>query len=227
MREFLKTTVIGGVVFLVPVAILLAALGHVMALVVNAIQPIASDLHVDRLGKVAGFGMVTILAVLLLILISFVAGLVARTRLGKHISGWFENSFFDNFPKYQTFKSMAQGFEQLGGADHGMKPALVSTEGGWQIGYLLEPLDNDWVAVFVPHAPTPMAGTIKYFPVDRVRPLDIPMSQLTEIVKNIGVGSRAALRGANLGAADQASTRPRRNDSSELATTGSSESGTG
>jgi hypothetical protein len=76
---------------------------------------------------------VTLLAVLLLVLVSFVAGLVARTKIGELISAWFENSFFDNFPKYQTFKSMAQGFE-LESADHGMKPALVSTEGGWQIG---------------------------------------------------------------------------------------------
>jgi hypothetical protein len=78
------------------------------------------------------------------------AGIIARTKIGGRISGWFEASFFDSFPKYQTFKSMAQGLEQLEGTDHGLKPALVSAEGGWQIGYLLEPLENDWVAVFIP-----------------------------------------------------------------------------
>jgi uncharacterized membrane protein len=203
MKGFLKTTIIGGIVFLVPVGILLAALGHALRFVVKAIQPVSSGLHLDQIGKVAGIGIVTILAILLLVLVAFVAGLIARTRIGGRISGWFETSFFDNFPKYQTFKSMAQGLEQIEGTDHGLKPALVSAEGGWQIGYLLEPLENDWVAVFIPHAPTPMAGTIKYFPSDRVRSLNIPMSQLTEIVKNIGVGSRAALRGANLGHADE------------------------
>jgi hypothetical protein len=33
----------------------------------------------------------------------------------------------------------------------------VSIEDGWQIGYLLEQLENDWVAVFLPQAPTPMS----------------------------------------------------------------------
>jgi uncharacterized membrane protein len=198
MKEFLKNTIVGGVIFLVPVALLLAALGHAMALAIKLVEPVSSGLQLDRVGKVAGIGIVTILAVLLLISISFMAGLIARTRLGGHISGWFENSIFDNFPKYQTFKSMAQGLEQLEGENNDLKPVLVSTEGGWQLGYLLEPLEDGWVTVFVPQAPTPMAGNIKYFPADRVRLLDIPMPQLTEIVKNMGAGSGRALRGANL-----------------------------
>jgi uncharacterized membrane protein len=198
MKEFLKTTIVGGVLFLVPVALLLAALGHALRLAVKITQPISSGLHLDQIGKIAGIGMVTILAVFLLFLVSFIAGLVARTKMGGLISGWFENSFFDSFPKYQTFKSMAQGLEQLESENNDLKPVLVSMEGGWQPGYLLEPLEHDWVAVFVPHAPTPMAGTIRYFPADRVRVLDIPMSTVTEIVKNMGVGSRTALRGTNL-----------------------------
>jgi len=75
-----------------------------------------------------------------------------------------------------------------------LKPALVSIEDGWQIGYLLEQLENDWVAVFLPQAPTPMSGNIMYFPANRVRSLGITMVQAMSIVKAIGVGSGAALR---------------------------------
>jgi uncharacterized membrane protein len=52
--------------------------------------------------------------------------------------------------------------------------------------------------VFLPQAPTPMAGNVMYLPVDRVRLLDIPMVKAMTIVKNMGVGSGAALRGADL-----------------------------
>jgi uncharacterized membrane protein len=202
MKEFLKNTIVGGVVFLVPVALLLAALGHAMGFAAKLTQPVSSGLHLDQTGKIAGIGIVTILAVLLLIFVSFVAGLVARTKIGTHISDWFESSFLNSLPMYQTFKSMAQGLEQVEGADSQLKPVLVSIEGGWQIGYLLEPLEKGWIAVFLPQAPTPMAGNIKYFPADRVRLLNIPMPQLIEIVKNLGVGSGTALRGANLSRAD-------------------------
>ena len=69
---------------------------------------------------------------------------------------------------------------------------------GWQIAYLLEPLENDWVTVFLPQAPTPVSGNVMYLPADRVRPLDITMVQAMAIVKHIGVGSAEALRGADL-----------------------------
>jgi len=94
-------------------------------------------------------------------------------------------------------KSMAEGLAQVESAS-GVKPALVSIEGGWQIGYLLEPLESGWLAVFIPQAPTPMSGNVMYFPTDRVRPLNITMVQAMAIVKRIGVGSGEALRGVNL-----------------------------
>jgi len=80
---------------------------------------------------------------------------------------------------------------------HGASPVLVSIEGGWQIGYLLEPLANGWVTVFLPQAPTPMSGNVMYLPADRVRPLGISMVQAVAIVKSLGVGSAKALRGTD------------------------------
>ena len=94
-------------------------------------------------------------------------------------------------------KSVAEGLAHIESAS-GFKPALVSIEDGWQIGYLIEQLENDWVTVFLPQAPTPMSGNIMYLPVDRVRPLGITMVQAISIVKAIGVGSGAALRGVDL-----------------------------
>jgi hypothetical protein len=94
-------------------------------------------------------------------------------------------------------KSMGEGLAEIEGAQD-LKPALISVDGGWQIGYLLEPLDNDWVAVFVPQAPTPTAGKVMYLPASRIRPLDISMRQARSIVKHIGIGSGAALRGIDL-----------------------------
>jgi uncharacterized membrane protein len=92
---------------------------------------------------------------------------------------------------------MAEGLAQIEGADN-LKPALISVAAGWQIGYLLEPLENGWVAVFVPQAPTPMSGNVMYLPADRVRPLNISMIEARTIVKHIGIGSAAALRGTSL-----------------------------
>src|SRR5262249_3790836 len=70
---------------------------------------------------------------------------------------------------------------------------------GWLADWIsAEKLENDWVAVFLPQAPTPMSGNIMYLPINRVRPLGITMIQGMSIVKAIGVGSGAALRGIDL-----------------------------
>jgi len=92
---------------------------------------------------------------------------------------------------------MAEGLAHIENAS-GLKPVLVNIEDAWQIGYLLEQLENDSVAVFFPQAPTPMSGNLMYLPADRVRPLDITMVQARSIVKAMGVGSSSALRGVDL-----------------------------
>jgi uncharacterized membrane protein len=163
-----------------------------MQLTAKVAKPISHALPVQTM---VGVRAETVLAVLVLVFFSLVAGLVARTNAGKRIMSWSENSLLGGLPQYQLVKSMAEGLVESAKSVH---PALVSIEGGWQIGYLLEPLENGWVAVFLPQAPTPMSGNVMYLPADRVRPLGMTMVQAMAIVKRMGVGSAKALRGADL-----------------------------
>ena len=193
LTGFLKATLAGGLFFLLPVVLIVIVLSHAMQLAAKVAKPISSLLPEAAIGV---WGE-TCLAVLLLILLSLGAGLVARTKAGKRIMSWFENSFLGGLPQYQVMKSMAEGLVHVESAES-VHPALVSIEDGWQMGYLLEPLEKGWVTVFLPQAPTPMSGNVMYLPADRVRPLDITMVQAMAIVKHIGVGSAEALRGADL-----------------------------
>ena len=197
VKEFLKTTIIGGTSFLLPVALVVLVLSYALRLVKHIATPISHSLQLDQLGDVAGVGAATLLSVLALILVSFAAGIAARTAVGARVTRWSETSVFGRIPHYQLIKSMAEGLAHIESAS-GLKPALVSIEDGWQIRYLLEKLENDWVAVFLPQAPTPMSGNIMYLPISRVRPLGITMIQAMSIVKAIGVGSGTALRGIDL-----------------------------
>ena len=197
MKEFIKTTIIGGTLFLLPVALIVFVLSYALRLVKRVAVPISNSLHLDQWGDIAGIGAATLLSVLILVVISFAAGIVARTGVGRRITGWSETSILGRLPQYRLMKSMAEGLAHIESAS-GLKPALVSIEDGWQIGYVLEQLENGWVAVFLPQAPTPMSGNVMYFPADRVQLLGITMVQAISIVKAIGVGSAAALRGVDL-----------------------------
>ena len=194
LTELLKATMAGGLLFLLPVALIAIVLKQAMQLVGKIVRPISNYLPVEA---VVGVWGETLLAAVVLILVSLVAGLVARTNVGRRIMRWFENSLLGGLPQYQMVKSMAEGLAHVESAE-GVDPALVSIEGGWQIGYLLEPLDNGWVTVFLPQAPTPMSGNVMYLPADRVRPLGITIGQAMALVKHIGVGSTEALRSTDL-----------------------------
>jgi uncharacterized membrane protein len=194
LGEFLKTTIAGGLLFLVPAILLVLVLRHAMAFAGKIAKPIAA-LFPDS--QVAGVAVATILAALVLLLVSFLAGLVARTKAGRSLTRWFEESLLGNLPQYRMVKTMAEGLAQVEDAS-GIQPALVSIEGGWQIGYVLEELGEGWLAVFIPQSPTPMSGNVMYMPSARVRPLDVPMASIMMLVKRMGVGSSAALKGTKL-----------------------------
>lgn len=191
--EFLKATLIGGLLFLVPGVLIVIILGKAMQLARRVTEP-SYDALPDA---VFGVGVATVISVLVLVLIAFVAGLLARTKFGKRIGASLEHSLLGGLPQYQMVKSMAEGMAQVESTDN-VTPVLVSVEDAWQIGYLLEPLENGWVAAFLPQAPTPMSGNVMYLPADRVRPLAITMVQAMAIVKRMGVGSADALRGTDL-----------------------------
>jgi uncharacterized membrane protein len=194
LLKLLKATIVGGLLFLLPLILVVLLLGHAMKLAGKVAHPISQMVGLERLLGPAGEET---FAILILVVISIVAGIVASTALGKALMRWTENSFLGGLPQYRLMKSMAEGLAQIETAD-GASPALINVEDGWQLGYSLEQLQNGWVAVFVPQSPTPMSGNIMYLPAQRVRPLDIPMMEAMGIVKSMGVGSGKALRGVEL-----------------------------
>ena len=80
MLRFLKTTVLGGILFLVPILIFIAVIGKALELTNKIATPLAQSLPVDSIGDLA---LVQILAVAILIAFCFLAGLAARTTVAK------------------------------------------------------------------------------------------------------------------------------------------------
>jgi uncharacterized membrane protein len=192
MRKFLRTTIIGGAVFLLPLVVIVTLLGYALGTAADLVQPVLDALGLDLWGNIAGIGLVTVVSVLALIGVCFLAGLIARTAFGDALTNWTERSVLGRLPQYQMMKSMAASFGHLENAQ-GLSPVLVSIEGGWQIGYLLETLENGWQAVFLPQAPTPMSGNVMYFAPERVRAVPFSMLDASRLIQRLGIGSRETL----------------------------------
>src|SRR5215217_2702184 len=127
MAAFFKTTILGGILFLLPLAIVLMVVGYLIKLAATVAKPMADTLEGEGWGDVAGIGLVTVLSALVLVVVSFGAGLVARTYVGARLTRRFENSALGRLPHDQMLKSMAEGLVQLESAT-GIKPALINIE---------------------------------------------------------------------------------------------------
>ena len=194
LLTFVKATIIGGLLCLLPGLIASILRGRAMQIAVRIVRPIAQTIPDEfRLG----YGLLPTLAVMFLLLVCLLAGFAARTAAGRRVRYWMEDSFLGNLPQYRLMKTMFEGLAEIESVE-GLKPALASVEGGWQLGYIVEPLPDGWLAVFLPQSPTPMSGNVLYLPGDKVRPLELTMLQAISLVKRAGAGSAELLRGVDL-----------------------------
>jgi uncharacterized membrane protein len=191
LTEFPKTTLIGGLLFLVPLVLIGLVLRHAMELAGKVAKPIVAHFPYNQ---VAGLALGTILAALMLVAVAFLAGLAARTETGRKLTSWVEQSFLGSMPQYRVVTSMAEGLAKIENGD-GLTPVMVSTDGSWQPGYALEELGGGWTAVCIPQSPTPMSGNVLFVPAARIRSLGIGIHEAMQLVKRMGVGSAETLKG--------------------------------
>jgi uncharacterized membrane protein len=193
LKDFLKVTIVGGLLFLVPVVLLGLVLRRALEFAGKAAKPVAALFPVHQ---VAGFAVGTIVAALMLLLVAFLAGLGARTKTGRKLTHWVEESFLGNLPQYRVMTSMAEGLTKIEQGE-GLTPVMVSIDDAWQLGYALEELGGGWTAVFIPQSPTPLSGNVLYVSSSRIRTLDIGIHEAMKLVKHMGMGSAAALKGVD------------------------------
>ncbi len=196
IKSFLKTTLVGGLLFLVPVVLVIVVMRHAMQFADKLAEPLAGVLPVSHVG---GIGVATLIAIAILFVIAFLAGLLSRTGPGQRVTTWFEESILGGLPQYRMVKSLADGLTQLENST-GLQPVLMRGDEGWMLGYQMEELPDGWRVVFLPASPTPMSGNVMYVEASRVQVLDLSMRDAMQLVKRLGLGSAEKLRGTNLAA---------------------------
>jgi uncharacterized membrane protein len=190
LLEFAKVTFVGGVLFLVPVGIVLYALREVFHLARSLLAPL---IQLSPIHTVAGVTLATLASVVLLVLICFLAGLVVRTELGKRVERWLEENLLVHVPGYTIVRSLTH---TLAGQElpEGMSVALARIEDAWQLAFVFDKLEDGSLTVFIPQAPNPFSGTVYYLTADRVRLLNIPVTAAVKCIRRLGAGSKELLK---------------------------------
>ncbi|MBW1789869.1 MAG: hypothetical protein JRK53_25185, partial [Deltaproteobacteria bacterium] len=103
MSNFIKTTAIGGLLFMIPIVIVAMILGKAYKVMMLVAVPLDKLIPIEAIGGVA---LVNILAVLSIFVGCFLAGLVAKSKLGKATFTWIDAKLLMIFPGYTYLKGM-------------------------------------------------------------------------------------------------------------------------
>ncbi|MEC5400045.1 DUF502 domain-containing protein [Uliginosibacterium sp. H1] len=145
----LRTTVVGGILFLAPLVATVFIVEKALGLASKLLQPILGHFPHKLLGFVA---VSDLLAIVLLVVICFIAGLLARTVLARRLISTIEQRLLSNLPGYEFFKGLGESILGADGAAN-RQPVMVRFDDCHQLGFLMEHLDDGTCVVFLPGAP--------------------------------------------------------------------------
>ena len=184
--DFLKTTVIGGLFVLLPVLLLYMLLAEALQLVVALATPIA-DLFPKGVFDQAEAPV--LIALILIVGVSFLLGLTLRSTALSRIGDWIEHSLLSRLPAYTVLKRLTKGFAKEEAA--AFKPGLLTSTEGWRdIAYVIEDHGDGHLTVLVPWAPTAFSGSVKVVSRDRVEMLDANIGDVSKVLSLWGMGTR-------------------------------------
>jgi uncharacterized membrane protein len=189
LGAFLRATLIGGILFLLPIAVLAIVIGKAQELASYIVAPLASRIAMKSM---AGISTGTILAIGLIVFFCLLVGLFARTRLAPKIVEWLESGFLYNLPGYDFFKGISESLMGYGtGYDYPV--VLARLEEAWQIGFLMERLGSGHYAVFVPGAPNVWSGSVYLMTEERFQRVDISRLEAVKCLRRHGIGASGLL----------------------------------
>ena len=111
LGEFLKTTALGGLFVLLPVLLLYLLLSEALTLIIALAIPLA-DLFPK--GTFDQIKFPVLMALILIVGLSFLIGLALRSGTGRRLGNWIERATLRRLPLYNAIKNLTKGFAQAG-----------------------------------------------------------------------------------------------------------------
>lgn len=188
--DFIKATVIGGVFFLIPLAVVVVVVGklvHVMKGVAGTLAPLLPvDTHIGAL-------VLNLLAVLVILGFCFLAGLAAQRAHAKKIVAKLEETLLAALPGYAFVKGFGDNLRRSDEISENFIPVSVQFDDYLQLAFEIEREPNGKVALYLPSAPNPWSGTVVYVDPERVIRLSITLNEALKNIRMLGKGSATML----------------------------------
>ena len=182
--KFIKTTLYGGFLVLFPLLLFFLALNEIAGLLMALVDPIADLFPPDYFDDAYLPG---VLATLIIVIVSFLLGLLARATLIRRLGAAFERNVLEKIPMYTMLKSISSAF--LDAETSSFTPALLGKTGGSQEPcYIVEEHGDGLATVMVPWTPASFTGSIKVAPVDELQKVNCSLDEFSRSISLMGVG---------------------------------------
>ena len=194
-KSFLKTTLFGGALIVLPIVILIAVFNWLYEFIVDKLRPITNIiLETARMQEFAA----AVLAVIIILIVFFIVGLIVQTRIGKFLFDYTEQTLLTKIPLYKIIRETTI---QIMGSNKRLfkQVALVKLFGNDTMltAFVTDKHDDGSFTVFVPSGPAPTAGFIYHLRKEYVQLVDYPIEKAMKTIFSLGAGSKELLKYVN------------------------------
>lgn len=195
LKKFLVTTLIGGFVVLLPLAIFVLTIKLIINLVSSLLAPISSLLK-NELDLQVPDALISIIAFTIVILLCFAIGLFVRTRFGQNSLRYFERTYLLRLPLYGVIKETVQQF--TGAKKMPFTDVVlvdIFSNGTRMTGFITDEHASGNYTVFVPTGPNPTNGFIFHVTKEQITRLDADTrtDDAMRTIIGVGVGSSSVM----------------------------------
>jgi uncharacterized membrane protein len=190
---FIGTALIGGLLILLPGFLIVYLVRQAVALVEAPAARLAAALPIfNQLGPVGDL----LIALLLLVIAAFLAGLLAISEPARALQRRLRKSPLSAMPPFNFAHALATSW---GTDEDKAQVVLVPSDQGQTLAFVFGPLDQDRICLYVPSAPNWMSGSISFARPEDVQATNLTFADATRIIMLLGSHSAMAAVGPKLG----------------------------
>ncbi len=174
----------GIIQFLLPIIILIFIFEKALSITQSIIQPLKSHLPEHR---IFGVGMFTLISILIIVIVCYVAGLLSDRKYIKAFLNFIENNLLVFIPGYSMLKSSADATVE--NANNNWKVVMINEDDDWSFGIEVEKHPDGYSMIFFPEPPDAKSGDMKLMQEAKFKRINFPVNKLEKIIRNYGHGS--------------------------------------
>jgi len=187
---FFKEMLTGGILFFIPLIILIVILQKAFQISAVLVSPIIKLLDVTN---IFGIGGEIIISVAIILFIIYLGGLISRSSRVRRNVKKMEDALLSKVPGYEMIKNMGESFVGFEG-NTSIPTVLVRIEDAWQYGFLIEEIEGEQYVVYIPGAPNPMSGSVYILEKSRIKKTNIPLKAVMKCMHGLGKGSNELVK---------------------------------